>query len=74
MGSQLRHRRDQRGFVGILDDDEEIDSNWFVGCFSAFADPTVDFIGGTKLPEFLSAAAGMVAAHLSCRRRELTNL
>jgi len=38
--------------LGILDDDEEIDSNWFVCCFSAFADPTVDFIGGAKLPSY----------------------
>ena len=38
--------------LGIIDDDEEIDSNWFVCCFSAFADPTVDFIGGTKLPNY----------------------
>src|SRR5665213_225614 len=38
--------------LGILDDDEEIDSNWYQCCFSAFADPTVDFIGGTKLPNY----------------------
>jgi glycosyltransferase involved in cell wall biosynthesis len=36
--------------VGIIDDDEEVDPNWFVRCFSAFADPTVDFIGGNTLP------------------------
>ena len=40
--------------LGIIDDDEEIDSNWFVCCFSAFADSTVDFIGGTKLPNYSS--------------------
>ncbi len=38
--------------IGIIDDDEEIDSNWFVCCFSAFADLTVDFIGGTILPNW----------------------
>ena len=38
--------------LGILDDDEEIDANWFVTCFSAFSDPAVDFIGGAKLPNY----------------------
>jgi glycosyltransferase involved in cell wall biosynthesis len=38
--------------LGIIDDDEEIDSNWFVCCFSAFADPAVDFIGGPMLPKW----------------------
>ena len=38
--------------LGIIDDDEEIDPNWFVCCFSAFADPAVDFIGGTTLPNW----------------------
>ncbi len=57
--------------LGMIDDDEEIDSNWFVCCFSAFGDPAVDFIGGTTLPkwsqpppEWLPTAYPAVVGHL----------
>ena len=57
--------------IGVIDDDEEIDSKWFVGCFSAFADPAVDFIGGATLPkwsqpppEWLPTAYPAVVGHL----------
>jgi glycosyltransferase involved in cell wall biosynthesis len=35
--------------IGMIDDDEEIDSHWFSCCFSAFAHPDVDFIGGATV-------------------------
>jgi hypothetical protein len=50
MGSQLGHRRNQRGLLGIIDDDEEIDSNWFDCCFSAFAEAKHTY-GARRFPE-----------------------
>ena len=41
--------------VGMIDDDEELDPNWYVACFSAFADPAVDFIGGATVPKWSQA-------------------
>lgn len=38
--------------VGMIDDDEEIDKNWFSRIHSAFQDPTLDFIGGPYLPRW----------------------
>jgi glucosyl-dolichyl phosphate glucuronosyltransferase len=38
--------------VGIIDDDEEIDPNWFTAVAEGFADPAVDFIGGPCLPRW----------------------
>ena len=36
--------------IGMIDDDEEVDSRWVEVAAEAFADPTVDFIGGPYLP------------------------
>lgn len=41
--------------VGMIDDDEEIDSEWFNRIYSAFQDPTLDFIGGACLPRWESS-------------------
>jgi glycosyltransferase involved in cell wall biosynthesis len=36
--------------VGIIDDDEEIDPNWYKTAFKAFSERAVDFIGGPYIP------------------------
>lgn len=38
--------------VGMIDDDEEIDSAWYQEVFRAFQDPEVDFIGGPYIPRW----------------------
>jgi glycosyltransferase involved in cell wall biosynthesis len=38
--------------IGLIDDDEEIDVNWYVTVEEAFRDPTVDFIGGPCMPRW----------------------
>jgi glucosyl-dolichyl phosphate glucuronosyltransferase len=38
--------------VGMIDDDEEIDSAWYATVFSAFNRKTVDFIGGPYVPKW----------------------
>jgi glucosyl-dolichyl phosphate glucuronosyltransferase len=61
--------------IGMIDDDEELDSNWFVRCFSAFSDPAVDFIGGATLPrwshpppKWLPPSYSAVVGHLEISR------
>jgi glycosyltransferase involved in cell wall biosynthesis len=41
--------------VGMVDDDEEVDRNWYLTLRSAFRNPTVDFIGGPYLPRWGAA-------------------
>jgi glucosyl-dolichyl phosphate glucuronosyltransferase len=36
--------------IGFIDDDEEIDEGWFQAIFTAFSDPSVDYIGGPYHP------------------------
>jgi glycosyltransferase involved in cell wall biosynthesis len=36
--------------VGVIDDDEEVDTGWFEAVAQAFTDTTVDFVGGPCLP------------------------
>lgn len=38
--------------VGMIDDDEQIDAAWYKTIYSAFQDPTIDFIGGPYLPDW----------------------
>ena len=38
--------------IGLVDDDEEIDSGWYQAIADAFADDAVDFIGGRCLPRW----------------------
>ena len=38
--------------VGIIDDDEEIDTGWYAAVAQAFAAPHVDFVGGPCLPRW----------------------
>lgn len=38
--------------VGIIDDDEEIDANWYKIAFEAFRDSELDFIGGPYVPRW----------------------
>ena len=38
--------------VGMVDDDEEIDSTWYQTIARAFTDPTLDFIGGPYIPRW----------------------
>ena len=38
--------------VGVIDDDEEIDSQWFKIAFAAFKTRDVDFIGGPYVPRW----------------------
>jgi glycosyltransferase involved in cell wall biosynthesis len=40
--------------VGMIDDDEEIDRQWYTIIAAAFADPSVDFIGGPYVPRWES--------------------
>lgn len=40
--------------VGMVDDDEEIDPTWYDRIARAFADPTLDFIGGPYIPRWAS--------------------
>ena len=40
--------------VGMVDDDEEIDPTWYGTIARAFADPTLDFIGGPYIPRWES--------------------
>lgn len=41
--------------VGMIDDDEEIDSRWYERIHSAFSDMEVDFIGGPYVPRWGAA-------------------
>ena len=36
--------------IGMIDDDEEVDARWVEVAAEAFADPSVDFVGGPYLP------------------------
>jgi glycosyltransferase involved in cell wall biosynthesis len=38
--------------VGMIDDDEEVDTNWFIRIESAFRQGDVDFIGGPYVPRW----------------------
>ena len=38
--------------IGIIDDDEEIDANWYKTAFEAFKDNQLDFIGGPYVPRW----------------------
>ena len=38
--------------IGMVDDDEEIDATWYHTIAQAFADPTLDFIGGPYIPRW----------------------
>ena len=38
--------------IGIIDDDEEIDANWYKIAFEAFKDSELDFIGGPYVPRW----------------------
>ena len=38
--------------VGVIDDDEEIDRNWFTTAFAAFSTTELDFIGGPYVPRW----------------------
>jgi glucosyl-dolichyl phosphate glucuronosyltransferase len=41
--------------VGMIDDDEEVDQNWYKTAFDAFRTRTLDFIGGPYIPRWSSA-------------------
>lgn len=38
--------------VGMIDDDEEVDSQWYASIHQAFSSPDVDFIGGPYKPRW----------------------
>ena len=38
--------------IGIIDDDEEVDANWYKTAFEAFRDSELDFIGGPYVPRW----------------------
>jgi glycosyltransferase involved in cell wall biosynthesis len=38
--------------VGMIDDDEEVDSKWLVTIAKEFSDPDIDFIGGPYVPRW----------------------
>ena len=42
-------------FVGIIDDDEEIDANWYKTAVAALAPGDLDFVGGPYVPRWASA-------------------
>jgi glycosyltransferase involved in cell wall biosynthesis len=37
-------------FIGMIDDDEHLDENWFSVAMESLADPQIDYIGGPYLP------------------------
>lgn len=41
--------------VGTIDDDEEVDKNWFTIAFRAFTTRQIDFIGGPYVPRWSTA-------------------
>ena len=45
-------QRTSGDLIGIFDDDQEMDVNWFNGVAEAFAKPEVDFIGGPVKPRW----------------------
>jgi len=64
--------------VGMIDDDEEIDVNWFATAFEAFHDRQLDFIGGpyvprwsTRPPEWLPSEYGGVVGWVDGGDREV---
>ncbi|GJG87925.1 hypothetical protein tb265_31060 [Gemmatimonadetes bacterium T265] len=44
--------------VGMIDDDEEIDATWYDVVARAFADPSLDFVGGPYRPRWGAPAPG----------------
>ena len=42
--------------IGFIDDDEEIDKNWYNVVAREFADPAIQFIGGPYLPNWAAPA------------------
>ena len=46
----------QSDLIGFIDDDEEIDPNWFEVIAREFTDPAVEFIGGPYLANWVSPA------------------
>jgi glucosyl-dolichyl phosphate glucuronosyltransferase len=40
----------QGDLIGLIDDDEQIDSSWYLRIFEAFKDNSLDFIGGPYIP------------------------
>lgn len=42
--------------IGFIDDDEEIDPQWYEVVLREFSDPSVDFIGGPYLPNWAAPA------------------
>lgn len=42
--------------IGFIDDDEEIDENWYCVAAREFADPATQFIGGPYLPNWATPA------------------
>ena len=49
--------------VGLIDDDEEIDSNWYRSIEAAFRDDTLDYIGGRCLPRWGGERPAWVGKH-----------
>jgi glycosyltransferase involved in cell wall biosynthesis len=45
--------------VGFLDDDEEVDANWFTCIESVFRDSQVDFVGGPYRPRWSASSRGL---------------
>ena len=39
-------------FVGVIDDDEEVDANWFAVAFEALRTGELDFVGGPYVPRW----------------------
>jgi glycosyltransferase involved in cell wall biosynthesis len=53
--------------IGFIDDDEEIDESWFQVIFAAFADPSVDYIGGPYHPQWpMAPPAWLNHPHTRC--------
>lgn len=44
----------QADLIGFIDDDEQVEENWFVVIQREFQDPELDFIGGPYLPDWVS--------------------
>jgi glycosyltransferase involved in cell wall biosynthesis len=44
--------------IGMIDDDEEVDENWYFAIGSAFTQGDVDFVGGPYVPRWAAPAPG----------------
>jgi glycosyltransferase involved in cell wall biosynthesis len=57
--------------LGMIDDDEKIDSGWYQTVFDAFRSKQLDFIGGPYVPEWLPSQYGGVVGWVDGGDKEM---